>query len=52
MGEYKLSIYARWQLGLSISYDGQIVIGLPFMNIHIATNKEASGYLIFGKEIY
>jgi len=52
MGEYRLSIYARWQLGLSISFDGQIVIGLPFMNIHIAVSKEAQGFLIFGRDFY
>jgi len=52
MGEYRFSIYAKWQLGLSISFDGQIVIGLPFLNIHFATSKYASGVYILGKEFY
>jgi hypothetical protein len=48
MGEYRLSIYAKWQLGLSISYDGQIVISLPFIDVRLATSSHAKGFLIFG----
>ena len=52
MGEYRFSVYAKWQLGLSISFDGQIVLGLPFFNIHFSTSKYASGVYILGKEFY
>jgi len=48
MGEFRFSIYAKWQLGLSISYDGQIVFRLPFIDIRIAVSKHAKGVLIFG----
>jgi hypothetical protein len=46
MGEYRFSVYAKWQLGLSISFDGQIVIGLPFVDIRFAVSKIANGYNI------
>ena len=49
MGEYKFSVYAKWQLGLSIEYNGQIIIGLPFMDIHFSLSKYAKGIEIFGK---
>lgn len=48
MGEYRFSVYAKWQLGLSISFDGQIVLRLPFIDIRIATSKHAKGIYIFG----
>lgn len=46
MGEYRFSVYAKWQLGLSISFDGQIVLSLPFLDIRLAVSKIASGYNI------
>jgi len=33
---------------LSILYDGQIVIRLPFMDIHFSISKHAKGVEIFG----
>jgi hypothetical protein len=48
MGEYRFSVYAKWQLGLSIAFDGQIVIGLPFMDVRFAISKHAKGVEIFG----
>jgi hypothetical protein len=48
MGEYRFSVYAKWQLGLSISFDGQIVLGLPFMDVRFAISKHAKGVEIFG----
>ena len=52
MKENRFSVYAKWQIGLSISFDGQIVIGLPFLNLHFAISKEAKGIEIFGKYYY
>lgn len=49
MGEFRLSIYAKWQLGLSISYDGQIVLRLPFIDIRLAVSKHAKDVFIFGR---
>lgn len=49
MGEYRFSVYSKWQIGLSISFNGQIVIGLPFVDIHIAIRREARGYNFFDK---
>lgn len=50
MGQYRLSIYAVWQLGLTLLVASQqIIIHLPFMSIHIATTKHANGVLIFNK---
>lgn len=48
MGEYRFSVYAKWQLGLSISFDGQIVLRLPFMDVRFAISKQAKGVEIFG----
>ena len=50
MGEYRFSIYQKWQLGFSIKFDGQIVLGLPFIDIRIAISKHAKGIEIFNKE--
>jgi len=50
MGQYRLSIYIIWQIGLLISYDkhtGIIGIKIPFMSIFVATVKEAKGTNIF-----
>lgn len=49
MGEYRFSVYAKWQLGLSISFDGQIVLCLPFIDIRLSISKHAKGVEIFGK---
>jgi hypothetical protein len=49
MGEYKFSVYAKWQLGFLIQYNGQIIIGLPFMDIHFSLSKYAKGIEIFGR---
>ncbi len=48
MGEYRLSVYGKWQIGFSISFNGQIVIGLPFLDIHFAISKHAYGIRLFG----
>lgn len=48
MGEYKFSIYAKWQLGFLISFDGQIVLSLPFVDVRVAVSKYATGFNIFG----
>ena len=48
MGEYRFSVYAKWQLALSFSFDGQIVLGLPFMDVRFAISKHAKGVEIFG----
>jgi len=49
MGEYKFSVYAKWQLGFSIEYNGQIIVRLPFMDIHFSLSKYAKGIEIFGR---
>jgi hypothetical protein len=49
MGEYRFSIYARTQLGLSILFDGQIVLNLPFMEVRFSISKYSKGVEIFGK---
>jgi hypothetical protein len=52
MGEYRLSIYWKTQIGLNLSYEyGQIVIRIPFIDINIGISKYAKGVLIFGKEL-
>jgi hypothetical protein len=52
MGEYKFSVYAKWQLCLGISYEyGQVLIRLPFVTMHISLSKNAEGVEIFGKII-
>ena len=48
MGEYRFSVYFKLQFGLSISFDGQIVLGLPFMDVRFAISKHAKGAEIFG----
>jgi len=49
MGEYKFSVYAKWQLGFSIEYNGQIIVRLPFIDIHFSLSKYAKGIEIFGR---
>jgi hypothetical protein len=41
-------MYAKWQLGFSILFDGQIVLGLPFVDIRFSISKHAKGVEIFG----
>ena len=48
MGEYRFSVYAKWQLGFSIAYDRQIILALPFMDVHFSISKDAKGVEIFG----
>jgi hypothetical protein len=53
MGEYRFSAYAATQIGLMASYRyGQLIIRVPFADIHISFNKYAKGVSIFGKEIF
>ena len=50
MGQYRLAFYFRWQIGLSIAYDNDssmISIDLPFIDIIIATSKDAYGIRFF-----
>lgn len=49
MGEYRFSVYAKWQLGISLQYNGQLVLSLPFMDIHLAIRKNAYGYNLLDK---
>lgn len=51
MGEYRFSVYARWQLGLSIKFDGQILLSLPFIDVRFAISKYAKGIKIFNFEL-
>ncbi len=51
MGEFKFSVYAKWQIGFAICYDyGQILIKLPLLTAHISLSKYAKGIEIFGKQ--
>jgi hypothetical protein len=50
MGEYRFSVYTKWQIGFSIKFDGQIVLSIPFMDIRLAISKNAKGIEIFNKE--
>mgnify|MGYP003614416143 CR=1 FL=1 len=48
MGEYRLSIYAKWQLGLSIGFQyGKIAIRLPFLDIYVSIRSYARGFGFF-----
>jgi hypothetical protein len=50
MGEYKFSIYAKWSLGLNLSYEyGQILLRVPFATIHFSLSKHSIGYNLFDK---
>lgn len=47
MGEYRLAVYFNWSIGLTISYEyTQIVLRVPFLDVHIATSKYAHGFYI------
>lgn len=48
MSEYRFSVYAKYQLGICLKFDGQIVIELAFIEIRIAVTKEAHGFNFFG----
>ena len=44
MGEYRFSIYIQLQIGLAFSYEyGQIIMRIPFLTMHLSTNKWAKG---------
>ena len=49
MGEFKFEIYLVWQIGLSLGYDGQIVIRLPLLEVRFSVSKRAKGINIFDK---
>lgn len=48
MGEYKFSMYFKKQIALGIEFNGQIIIIIPFVNIHISISKHSKGVEIFG----
>jgi hypothetical protein len=50
MGQYRLAFYFEWQIGFLISYDNDLSmvgINLPFIEITIATSKDAYGIRFF-----
>lgn len=50
MGQYRLAIYFRWILGVSIEWakeDPAIIIMLPFVKIYIGLGKHAYGSNLF-----
>jgi hypothetical protein len=49
MGEYRFSIYFKWQIGFNLLYDGQIVLTIPFMDFRFAVSKYAKGFGMFFK---
>lgn len=49
MGEYRFSIYLKWQLGFNLLFDSQIVLTIPFMDLRFAISKDAHGFGIFFK---
>jgi hypothetical protein len=49
MGEYRFSVYGKWQIGFSIKFDGQIVLSIPFVDIRLSISKQAKGIEIFNK---
>jgi len=52
-GEYRFSVYSKWSIGLNISYTyGQLIITIPFIDIHLSFSKHAEGILLFGKEFF
>lgn len=46
MGEYRFSIYAKWQIGFNLQYEGQIVLSILFLDFRIAVSKQANGFNI------
>lgn len=51
MGQYRIWMAAKWQIGLMISFDvDQIIISFPFMELVFGLQKSASGiYIYLGK---
>lgn len=49
MGEYRLSIYFKWQFGFSIGYDYQLFLTIPFFTFRISTRSYAKGFGMFFK---
>lgn len=47
MGEYRFSIYLKWQIGFAIGYDYQIFLQIPFFTFRLSTRKNAYGFGIF-----
>jgi len=48
MGEYRFSVYFKWQFGLTIGYEyGQILLRVPFLDLHFAIRKGAYGIRLF-----
>jgi len=44
MAEYRFSVYKKKQIGLLLTYEyGQLIIRIPFIDIHISFNKGANG---------
>jgi len=49
MGQYKFSIYVRYQLGVLVGIDTDFIkVQLPFLEILIGRNPTASGFDFFG----
>lgn len=48
MGEYIFSVYAKWQLGFNIQFNGQIVLSIPFLDFRLSISKYAKGVEILG----
>lgn len=48
MGAYRFAIYAKWQIGLSFSYDyGFITLDVPFLKIMLNITNDAKGTNLF-----
>ena len=53
MGEYRFSVYAKWQFGLSISYEyRQLILRMPVITMHFSFSKDAKGVEIFQNYIF
>jgi hypothetical protein len=49
MGQYKFSMYFKWQIGLLFTYEiDELLIQLPFVEIRFGLTKHAHGFCIFG----
>lgn len=47
MGEYRFSVYFKWQFGFTIGFEyGQILLRIPFLDLHFSIRKGAYGYNI------
>lgn len=54
MGRYKIALYFKLKIGISIEYDyemGGLVFCLPFVDIYINWGDDCQGYLFFNKNI-